>query len=138
MQEALPSGWTVSFTSAQAYGNGRLNTEGHVFTWPFVFLVTGMGIYMDLLEYLAKTSIVTANIVVGAVVIIFFTTKILLKYTDIGINKKKEKDKSDRIFNSKSDSTKEEDLGFIYKKPTIETSFGDNRIGEIDGDATQT
>ena len=93
---------------------------------------------MDLLEYLAKISIVTANIVVGGVVIIFFTTKILLKYTDIGINKKKEKDKSDRIFNSKSDSTKEEDLGFIYKKPKIETSFGDSRIGETDGDATQT
>jgi hypothetical protein len=129
---------TVRYTSAQVYGNGYLNTEGHVSAWPFVFLVTGMGIYMDLLEYLAKTSIVTANIVVGGVVIIFFTTKILLKYTDIGTNKKKEKDKSDRIFNSKSDSDKEEDLGFIYKKPTIETSFGDRRIGEIDGDATQT
>jgi len=93
---------------------------------------------MDLLEYLAKISIVTANIVVGAVVIIFFTTKILLKYTDIGISKKKEKDKSDRVFNTKSDLIKEEDLGFIYKKPNIETSFGDRRIGEIDGDATQT
>jgi len=97
-----------------------------------------MEIYTDLLEYLAKTSIVTANIVVGTLLIIFFTTKILLKYTDIGTNKKKDKDKSDRIFNSKSDSSSEEDLGFIYKKPTIETSFGDRRIGEIDGDATQT
>jgi|10_taG_2_1085330.scaffolds.fasta_scaffold00282_10 hypothetical protein len=36
----VPSGRTVSFTSAQVYGNGHLNTEGHVFTWPFVFLVT--------------------------------------------------------------------------------------------------
>ena len=135
---AKQHGRIVSSTSEQAYGNGHLNTEGHVFTWPFVFLVTGVGIYMDLLEYLAKTSIVTANIVVGAVVIIFFTTKILLKYTDIGISKKKEKDKSDRVFNTKSDLVKEEDLGFIYKKPTIETSFGDRRIGEIDGDATQT
>tara|TARA_R100001377_G_scaffold19893_1_gene10423 strand:+ start:5229 stop:5474 length:246 start_codon:yes stop_codon:yes gene_type:complete len=81
---------------------------------------------------------VTANIVVGTIIIVFFTTKILLKYTDIGTNKKKDKDKSDRVFNTKSDSIKEEDLGFIYKKPKIETSFGDRRIGEIDGDATQT
>jgi len=37
---AKQHGLTVSFTSAQAYGNGHLNTGGHVFTWPFVFLVT--------------------------------------------------------------------------------------------------
>ena len=74
----------------------------------------------------------------GTTLVVFFTTKILLKYTDIGTRKKKDKDKSDRVFNTKSDSIKEEDLGFIYKKPTIETSFGDRRIGEIDGDATQT
>jgi len=34
-----PDGTNVIFTSVQVYGNGYLNTEGHVFTWPFVFLV---------------------------------------------------------------------------------------------------
>ena len=62
----------------------------------------------------------------------------LLKYTDIGIEKKKEKDKSDRIFNNKSEQMSKEDIGFIYKKPKIETSFGDRRIGEIDDNPTQT
>ena len=93
---------------------------------------------MDLIEYLAKTSILTANIVIGTSFIIFFSLKMLLKYTDIGIEKKKEKDKSDRIFNSKSEQINKEDIGFIYKKPKIETSFGDRRIGEIDDNPTQT
>ena len=93
---------------------------------------------MDLIEYLAKTSILTANIVIGTLLIIFFSLKMLLKYTDIGTEKKKEKDKSDRIFNSKSEQTNKEDIGFIYKKPKIETSFGDRRIGEIDDNPTQT
>lgn len=74
----------------------------------------------------------------GTTLVVFFTTKILLKYTDIGTRKKKDKDKSDRVFNTKSGSVNEEDLRFTYKKPKIETSFGDRRIGEIDGDATQT
>ena len=70
---------------------------------------------MDLIEYLAKTSILTANIVIGTLLIIFFSLKMLLKYTDIGTEKKKEKDKSDRIFNSKSEQISKEDIGFIYK-----------------------
>ena len=39
---------------------------------------------------------------------------------------------------SKSEQINKEDIGFIYKKPKIETSFGDRRIGEIDDNPTQT
>ena len=93
---------------------------------------------MDLLEYSAKIAILTANIVVGTLFVMLFSLKFLFKYTDIGIQKKKERDKTDRILNSKPTQSSKEDTGFTYKKPRIETSFGDRRIGEDDDNPTQT
>ena len=61
-----------------------------------------------------------------------------MKYTDFGVNKKEEKDKQDKIYGSSKDITVKEELGFLGKKPKIETSFGNNRIGEVNDNPSQT
>ena len=61
-----------------------------------------------------------------------------MKYTDFGVNKKQEKDKQDKIYGSSKDITVKEELGFLGKKPKIETSFGNNRIGEVNDNPSQT
>lgn len=76
-----------------------------------------------------------ALIFVGLTWLVFFFIKMITKYTDIGQNKKKEKEKEDRVFSSPSEtSTDGEALMNMFlggKKPKIETSFGDKRIGAV-------
>tara|TARA_R110002020_G_scaffold106106_2_gene247217 strand:- start:4453 stop:4731 length:279 start_codon:yes stop_codon:yes gene_type:complete len=91
-----------------------------------------------MLDFITKTLILSSTIIVGATWLIFFTIKILVKYTDFGVNKKEEKDKQDKIYGSSKDITVKEELGFLGKKPKIETSFGNNRIGEVNDNPSQT
>jgi precorrin-6B methylase 1 len=94
---------------------------------------------MELLDYLAKSAIVTANIIIGATVFLFFSVKILTKYTDLGLKKKEQKEKSEKIYNTKDNtSIGKGDLVFSKEKPVIETSFGDKRIGDVYDNPSQT
>jgi len=61
--------------------------------------------------------------------LIFFATKMLSSHTDIGKGTKKKKEKSKNIQETKDDIP-QVDLN-LFKKPKIETSFGDRRIGEV-------
>ena len=61
--------------------------------------------------------------------LIFFATKMLTGHKDIGKEKKKEKKKSKNIQET-TDDIPQVDLN-LFKKPKIETSFGDRRIGEV-------
>ena len=71
----------------------------------------------------------------GLTWLIFFLIKMVTKYTDIGQNRKKQREKDDRVFNSPAEEHKEEDslLNMFLggTKPKIETSFGDKRIGAV-------
>jgi hypothetical protein len=71
----------------------------------------------------------------GLTWLIFFFIKMITKYTDIGQNKRKQKEKDDRVFNSPADEDKDgESLMNMFlggNKPKIETSFGDKRIGAV-------
>jgi len=71
----------------------------------------------------------------GLTWLIFFFIKMITKHTDIGQNKRKQKEKDDRVFNSPADEDKGgESLMNMFlggSKPKIETSFGDKRIGAV-------
>ena len=60
--------------------------------------------------------------------LIYFTIRMLIIYTDLGQNKKKEKDKKKKIQASDDNIPS---FAFQSKKAKIETSFGDDRIGEV-------
>ena len=63
--------------------------------------------------------------------IVYFVCRVLVANTDIGKQKKKENKKKQRIQNSQDDvPVKDIDLN-LFKKPKIETSFGDQRIGQV-------
>ena len=91
-----------------------------------------------MIDFVTKTLVISSTIIVGATWLVFFTIRTLVKYTDFGSKKKKEKDKEDKIYGSSNEVVIKEELGFLGKKPKIETSFGDNRIGEINDNPSQT
>tara|TARA_Y100000401_G_C8323365_1_gene226762 strand:+ start:499 stop:777 length:279 start_codon:yes stop_codon:yes gene_type:complete len=91
-----------------------------------------------MLDFITKTLVISSTIIVGTTWLVFFTVKTLVKYTDFGSNKKEEKKKQDKIYSSSPDAIVKEELGFLGKKPKIETSFGDSRIGEINDNPSQT
>tara|TARA_Y100000593_G_C4216726_1_gene289608 strand:- start:427 stop:711 length:285 start_codon:yes stop_codon:yes gene_type:complete len=76
-----------------------------------------------------------AFVFVGLTWLVFFFIKMITKHTDIAQNKKKEKEKEDRLFNAPAESpTEGEALMNMFlggNKPKIETSFGDKRIGAV-------
>ena len=76
--------------------------------------------------YLAGTILI---ITVCVTWLIFFATKMLSSHTDMGKGKKKTKEKSKNIHETQDDIP-QVDLN-LFKKPKIETSFGDTRIGEV-------
>jgi len=90
-----------------------------------------------MLDFITKTLILSSTIIVGATWLVFFTVKTLVKYTDFGTNKKEEKKKQEKIYGNSKEITVKEELGFLGKKPKIETSFGDGRIGEINDNPSQ-
>jgi|TARA_Y100000593_G_C4294718_1_gene330036 hypothetical protein len=91
-----------------------------------------------MLDFITKTLIILSTIIVGGSWLIFFTIKTLAKHTDLAVNKNKEKDKQDKIYKGLEETPIKEELGFLGKNPKIETSFGDNRIGEINDNPSQT
>ena len=90
-----------------------------------------------MLDFITKTLIFSSIIIIGVTWLVFFTIRTLVKYTDFGTNKKEEKKKQDKIYGDSKEITVKEELGFLGKKPKIETSFGDNRIGEINDNPSQ-
>ena len=76
-----------------------------------------------------------AFVFVGLTWLVFFFIKMITKHTDIGQNKKKEKEKEDRLFNAPAENATEgEALMNMFlggNKPKIETSFGDKRIDAV-------
>ena len=84
-----------------------------------------------MIDFITKTLVISSTIIVGATWLVFFTIRTLVKYTDFGSKKKKEKDKEDKIYGSSNEVVVKEELGFLGKKPKIETSFGDNRIARF-------
>ena len=90
-----------------------------------------------MLDFITKTLILSSTIIVGVTWLVFFTIKTLVKYTDFGTNKKENKEKQAKIYGNSKEIAVEEELGFLGKKPKIETSFGDSRIGEINDNPSQ-
>ena len=88
---------------------------------------------MEITDYLIKTAIVGAIIILGASWLIYFSIKTLSKYTDFGKSTKYNKGIEERTYTSTDDlpTTKGGSLEVFYKTPKIETSFGDKRIGEV-------
>lgn len=85
---------------------------------------------MTLLEYLA----LDLFRVLCCTWLVFFSIKMLTKHTDFGQNKKMNQEKDNRIFKTEEDSFEsQEDILSMFgtKKPKIETSFGDGRIGDV-------
>jgi|TARA_R110002050_G_scaffold241255_1_gene377597 hypothetical protein len=67
--------------------------------------------------------------------LIFFLVKMLTKYTDFGQNKKRQREKENKVFGGDDPQDKEGkkliNMFLGENKPKIETSFGDKRIGEV-------
>ena len=88
---------------------------------------------MEIVDYIIKTTISGAIIILGASWLIYFSIRTLSKYTDFGQDKKNNKEKQERTYASTDDvpvstsSPKE----VFYETPKIETSFGNKRIGEV-------
>lgn len=88
---------------------------------------------MGIEDYLIRTSIVGAIIILGASWLIYFSIRTLSKYTDFGKRTKYNKEKEERTYSSNDDlpNLKDSPVEVFYKTPKIETSFGDKRIGEV-------
>ena len=88
---------------------------------------------MEMGDYLIKIAAIGAIIILGASWLIYFSIKTLSKYTDFGKATKHNKEIEERTYASKDDlpSLKNGPVEAFYKTPKIETSFGDNRIGEV-------
>lgn len=56
---------------------------------------------------------------------------VLNKYTDFGKGERKQKEKSKRIQNSEDDLPAHNKSLESFRTPTIETSFGEKRIGTV-------
>jgi hypothetical protein len=88
---------------------------------------------MGIEDYLIKTAVVGAIIILGASWLIYFSIKTLSKYTDFGKLTKHSKEKEERTYASTDDlpNLKNGSAEVFYETPKIETSFGDKRIGEV-------
>ena len=81
--------------------------------------------------YLIINSVIN---IIGYTLLAYFVIKLLTKHTDFGQNKKKEIEKSDKIYSGQEESTaSSQDILSMFgtSKPKIETSFGDERIGNV-------
>ena len=56
---------------------------------------------------------------------------VLNKYTDFGKEKKQQREKDKRIQNFEDDLPMQDKNFNSFSAPTIETSFGDKRIGKV-------
>ena len=88
---------------------------------------------MEIQDYLIKFAVCGAIIILGASWLIYFSIKTLSKYTDFGKAIKDNKEKEERVHTSSDDlpMLKSGSVEKFYETPKIETSFGDNRIGEV-------
>ena len=88
---------------------------------------------MEMPDYLIKIAACGAIITLGASWLIYFSIKMLSKYTDFGKFIKQDKEKEERIHASTDDlpNLKHHSAEVFYETPKIETSFGENRIGEV-------
>jgi len=87
---------------------------------------------MEIVDYLIKSMVVGAIIVIGASWLIYFSIKTLSKHTDFGKLTKKEKEKEDKIHGSEDDvPLGEGPFQSFHEVPKIETSFGDKRLGDV-------
>lgn len=88
---------------------------------------------MEIADYLIKFAVCGAIIILGASWLIYFSIKMLSKYTDFGKVTKKDKEQEEKIHTSTDDlpDFSNRSVEAFYETPKIETSFGDNRIGEV-------
>ena len=88
---------------------------------------------MEMGDYLIKIAVIGAIIILGASWLIYFSIRTLSKYTDFGKFTKHNKEKEERTYTSTDDlpTIKNSQAEAFYETPKIETSFGDNRIGEV-------
>ena len=88
---------------------------------------------MEIVDYLIKTTVSGAMIILGASWLIYFSIRTLSKYTDFGQNKSIKKEKEERTYTSTDDVPVSAGLSkeAFYETPKIETSFGGKRIGEV-------
>ena len=91
------------------------------------------GFCVEMPDYLIKIAVCGAIITLGASWLIYFSIKMLSKYTDFGKLTKHNKEKEERTHNSTDDlpNLDHGSVEIFYETPKIETSFGDNRIGEV-------
>ena len=102
--------------------------------WQVTLLtLIGTGFLMEIGNYLIKIAAIGAIIILGASWLIYFSVKTLSKYTDFGKSTKHDKEKEERTYTSTDDlpNLKNGPVEVFYETPKIETSFGDNRIGEV-------
>jgi hypothetical protein len=88
---------------------------------------------MEIVDYIARTAVSGAIIILGASWLIYFSIRTLSKYTDFGQDTKNKKEKEERTYASKDDVpvSRNSPTEAFYETPKIETSFGGKRIGEV-------
>ena len=88
---------------------------------------------MEIADYLIKFAVCGVIIILGASWLIYFSIKMLSKYTDFGKITKQHKENEERIHSSSDDlpDFSKSLTEPFYETPKIETSFGDKRIGEV-------
>jgi len=86
------------------------------------------------LDFYIRILFVTTLTVLSLTWLTFFFMKMLSSYTDIGQVTKTKKKKKSSIQNSEDDIP---EFAIDQKPPKIETSFGDNRIGEVYGGSSE-
>jgi|TARA_R110001583_G_scaffold161409_1_gene313580 predicted membrane protein len=63
--------------------------------------------------------------------LVFSIMYVLVKYTDIGKEKKQQNKKNTKIINHEDDLPIQDNNLNAFSAPTIETSFGEERIGTV-------
>ena len=88
---------------------------------------------MEIMDYAIKAGILALIVIVCASWLIYFSIKTFSKHTDFGKRTKKEKEQKSKAYKSDDDipDLKYGDAPFLAKKPKIETSFSNTRLGDV-------